>query len=123
MKEEATKMAQLLRSGNTMLNQACPVCNNPIFRNKNGTVFCPICNREIKFVDAEVETKLKDQEKNNINLQEKDLLRTLRQVSLEKIDWIAQKLKSETQIDVIERYVTLLIRFFELLKATKNFDL
>ena len=62
MNDEAKKMAQLLRSGNTMLNQACPVCNNPIFRNKDGKVFCPICNRELMFVNADNEKDFKNKE-------------------------------------------------------------
>jgi len=123
MKEDAKVMAQLLRSGNTMLNQACPVCNNPIFRNKNGKVFCPICNREIMFVDAKVENNLKDKEEIENKIQEKDLRNPLKQVLLEKIDYISQKLKSETQIDIIDKYVMLLIRCFELLKAITDLNL
>ena len=123
MKEDAKVMAQLLRSGNTMLNQACPVCNNPIFRNKNGKVFCPICNREIMFVDAKVENNLKDKEEIENKIQEKDLRNPLKQVLLEKIDYISQKLKSETQIDGIDNYVMLLTRCFELLKAITDLNL
>jgi UPF0148 protein len=123
MKEDAKKMAQLLRSGNTMLNQACPVCNNPIFRNKNGKVFCPICNREVMFVDTEAENTLTDKRRNDIKIQEEDLRSPLKQVLLEKIDIITQKLKSETQIDVIDKYVLLLTKCFELLIAINDLDL
>jgi len=122
MKEDAKKMAQLLRSGNTMLNKACPVCSNPIFRNKNGKVFCPICNREVMFVDNDAENTLTDKERNDIKIQE-DLRNPLKQVLLEKIDIITQKLKSETQIDVIDKYVMLLTRCFELLKAINDLNM
>lgn len=118
MKDSAKIMAQLLRSGNTMLNQACPICNNPLFRNKDGMTFCPICNREVKFVETGSEKK--DKEDGNVKIQEKDSLNTLKQIILEKIDFIAQKLKFEAQIDVIERYVILLTNFFDLLKAIEN---
>jgi UPF0148 protein len=118
MKEDAKTMAQLLRSGNTMLNQACPICNNPIFRNKDGMIFCPICNREVKFVEAD--SVKKDKEEINVKIQEKDSLNTLKQIILEKIDLIAQKLKFEAQIDAIERYVILLTNFFDLLKVIEN---
>ena len=123
MKEDAKIMAQLLRSGNTMLNQACPVCNNPIFRNKNGNVFCPICNRGVMFVDTEVENNLKDKKSIDIKIQEKDNRNPLKQILLEKIDFITQKLESETQIDVIDRYVVFLTRCFELLKAINDLNL
>jgi len=114
MKDDAKKMAQLLRSGNTMLNQACPVCNNPIFRDKNGKVFCPVCNREIVFVDAEVKKKLQNNEESE-KVQDNDSLSFLNQIIIEKINLIAQKLNSETQIDSIERYVVLLTNIFALL--------
>ncbi len=39
IREEAKKMADLLRSGHTMLNLACPVCNNPLFRNKDKEIW------------------------------------------------------------------------------------
>ncbi len=116
MKDEAKKMAQLLRSGNTMLNQACPVCNNPIFRNKEGKIFCPICNREVLFVDQDIENKIQDKENPSTNLYEKDHLNSLKQVILDKIDILTQKLKSEDQIDNIERIVLILIKLFDLLK-------
>ena len=47
IREEAKKMAELLRSGHTMLNLACPVCNNPLFRNKDNEILCPICNKRV----------------------------------------------------------------------------
>ena len=58
-------MADLLRSGNTMLNMACPVCNNPLFRNKEGNTFCPTCNRNVVIIDNSVyqKDKIKDPKK------------------------------------------------------------
>ena len=123
MNDEAKKMAQLLRSGNTMLNQACPVCNNPIFRNKDGKVFCPICNREVMFVNADNEKDFKNKEEITKKIQDKDSIYSLKEIILEKIEWIAQKLKSETQIDNIERYVILLTNFLDLFKTTENLKL
>ena len=123
MNDEAKKMAQLLRSGNTMLNQACPVCNNPIFRNKDGKVFCPICNREVMFVNADNEKDFKNKEEITKKIQDKDSIYSLKEIILEKIEWIAQKLKSETQIDNIERYVILLTNFLDLFKTSENLKL
>jgi uncharacterized Zn finger protein (UPF0148 family) len=52
--ENIKKMADLLRSGYTMLNIACPVCNNPIFQNREKNKFCPTCNREVLVVDNKI---------------------------------------------------------------------
>ena len=42
-KEDAgiKKAAELLRQGATMLDMACPICNMPLFRLKNGDIVCP----------------------------------------------------------------------------------
>ncbi|WXG45735.1 MAG: Sjogren's syndrome/scleroderma autoantigen 1 family protein [Candidatus Atabeyarchaeum deiterrae] len=42
MVEVIKKMAELLRSGATMLQETCPVCNSPMFRFE-GNTFCVKC--------------------------------------------------------------------------------
>ncbi len=39
------KMADLLRSGASMLAEHCPICGLPLFRLKSGEVVCPIHGR------------------------------------------------------------------------------
>jgi UPF0148 protein len=49
-------MSELLRSGATMMSQACPVCNTPLFRVK-GQLLCPKCNKNVVVVkEGEEET-------------------------------------------------------------------
>ncbi|MFX1411897.1 MAG: Sjogren's syndrome/scleroderma autoantigen 1 family protein, partial [Promethearchaeota archaeon] len=50
IQDHISKMADLLRSGHKMLNMACPICNNPIFKKRSGETFCPTCNREVLIV-------------------------------------------------------------------------
>ena len=123
-------MANLLRAGYTMLNISCPECNNPIFRNKEGALFCPTCKRKViiknnnfsqnnekikkmKYEDKKVEINKENQTNFDLNL--------LKEVIIEKINWVAHKLKSETQIDLIERYMKLLLNFLDLLIKITNF--
>ena len=116
---EAEKMAELLRSGHTMLNLACPVCNNPLFRNKDKEVFCPICNKRVLIQkNDEIQQKSNTSiEKRMIN--DEKLIKTnrnlLKNIIREKIDFISQKLKDETQIDLIERYIKILTEIYDLL--------
>lgn len=42
MNEQIKKMAELLRSGATMLQDTCPTCSSPLFRFE-GKVFCVKC--------------------------------------------------------------------------------
>jgi len=51
-------MAELLKSGATMLSETCPECGTPLFR-KGKEVFCPKCNRPVVIIQsAEQETRL-----------------------------------------------------------------
>jgi UPF0148 protein len=44
MNESIKKMAELLRSGATMLRETCPVCNSPLFRSED-KVLCANCGK------------------------------------------------------------------------------
>ena len=117
-------MADLLRSGNTMLNMACPVCNNPLFRKKSGETFCPICEKKVLIVknkigqDSETIQEnsegFKNQEQINIS-RYKETLTLLKNVIFEKIKWITQELKTETQVHLIKTYSEILSKFIIIL--------
>ena len=44
-------MADLLKSGATMLQQTCPQCGTPLFR-KGRETFCPKCNRPVVIIKS-----------------------------------------------------------------------
>ena len=123
IKDDNKKMADLLRSGYTMLNLACPVCNNPLFRNKNKEIFCPICNKKVLIKKNEnlpihsIKIK-KDVNKDKVNIN----LYSLKEIIEEKINWITQKLKNENQVNLIERHLKILIQLYDLLEKIKNND-
>ncbi|MEE9379500.1 MAG: Sjogren's syndrome/scleroderma autoantigen 1 family protein [Candidatus Lokiarchaeia archaeon] len=127
-------MADLLRSGNKMLNMACPVCNNPLFRNIEEITFCPTCNRKIIIVDDKTnqDDRIKEDEINSKKSREEghlnrhnELLTLLENVLYEKIEMIAKKLESETQFQMIETYnktlsnCIVLLNKISILKDTK----
>ena len=128
-KDEAKIMAGLLRSGYTMLNLGCPVCNNPLFRKKNDDIFCPICNKKVIIKKEEaVSTNSKDAGKSAHNKQDisrneiefKFNFNYLLGILEKKIDLISQKLEQETQIDLIEKYIKLLIKIYDFFNNLKN---
>lgn len=131
IKDDIREMANLLRSGHTMLNLACPVCNNPIFRNKQGEMFCPVCKRKAVIKTDEISQENESnkpinsnhkKEEHNIDNRRDSVLSSLKEIIVEKIDWTAQKLKLETQIELIEMYVKVLLDFYDLLKKFTDFD-
>ena len=122
--EHIKKMANLLRSGNTMLNMACPVCNNPIFREKNGNTFCPTCNRKVLIVNNNTlqnniieRNEIQNNKKQEINAQNRhiEVFNLLQEVLIEKIEFITQKLKNENQLHLIETYTNILAKCFDIL--------
>ena len=129
-KDEAKIMAGLLRAGHTMLNLACPLCNNPLFRNKENEIFCPICNKKV-IIEKEdtVASNVENIKKSEYNAQNSSKIYTqfnynhefLVGILEQKINLISQKLEHETQMDLIERYIKALTKIFDLLnKLNKN---
>ena len=85
MGAEVKRMADLLRSGATMLQETCPVCATPLFRLGKDT-FCPKCNRPVAIVkSAEEEVRLASQQ----------VLDNLDQAILEKIAELNGAIKNE----------------------------
>ncbi|MFX1315140.1 MAG: Sjogren's syndrome/scleroderma autoantigen 1 family protein [Promethearchaeota archaeon] len=125
-------MADLLRSGHKMLNMACPICNNPIFKKRSGETFCPTCNRKVLIVknkshqkNAKIESRIQknNNEDTKVFKEKNEVLLFLKEVIIEKIDYFSKKLKSETQIDLIERYINILLNFYEILFKYSNLDI
>ncbi len=114
-------MADLLRSGHTMLNIACPVCNNPVFQDKEGEKFCPSCNRKVVIVNDQITHNFEKREiaiennRNSEDIRNKDVLNSLNEVILKKMQWIIEKLKMETQLELIRNYVDILSKLYDLL--------
>lgn len=52
------RMAELLKSGATMTELACPACASPLFRLKNGELWCERCQKKVVVVKEGEEPKL-----------------------------------------------------------------
>jgi UPF0148 protein len=44
------RMADLLRQGATLTDLSCPVCSSPLFRLKDGTLWCGRCEKKVVVV-------------------------------------------------------------------------
>lgn len=127
IKEDAKKMANLLKSGYTMLNLACPVCNNPVFRNKNGDTFCPICNRNVLLINHELSD---DEDKNHIPIiQNKEsnrevnnitIYQDLKRVAIMKVKNFTNLLENEKDIDIVDKITRSLIQLITLINQIRE---
>ena len=119
-------MADLLRMGHTMLNIACPVCNNPIFRNKSGEKYCPSCDRKVVVMnDNTAQTNQKQIIKSESNLNVKTEIKEAVYKSLEdgiseKIQWLIEKFRVETDIELIRKYVDVISNLLDLLNKVSS---
>ncbi|HYW02272.1 MAG TPA: Sjogren's syndrome/scleroderma autoantigen 1 family protein [Candidatus Acidoferrum sp.] len=91
---EVKQMADLLKSGATMLQQTCPQCGTPLFR-KGKETFCPKCNRPVVIIEsAEDENRL-------LTMQ---ILESTEQTLLTKIKEINSAIKAESDPEKLVAY-------------------
>ena len=93
MSDEVKRMANLLKSGATMLSDTCPQCKSPLFKLKD-ELLCVKCNRPVVVIKAT------DDESGVVAAQ---ALGRLEQTTLMKIDEINSALKVERDPEKIEK--------------------
>lgn len=119
LKDDAKKMANLLRTGYKMLNKSCPVCNNPIFQDKNNKMFCPICNREVLIVNNEnfiPKDKIDETNRFSKISNNYDVLLSLREITNDKIKVLIEVLSIADNIDIIEQHAKIIIKLLKILR-------
>ena len=55
MSEDLRRMAEMLKAGASLLEEACPQCGSPLFRLTTGEVYCAKCNRKVLIVKSDEE--------------------------------------------------------------------
>ncbi|MCK4847436.1 MAG: hypothetical protein KAT16_00260 [Candidatus Heimdallarchaeota archaeon] len=94
-KKNLTRMSNLLLSGATMLGEACPDCNVPLFKKKD-RIFCPQCER--KAVYAKDDTEIRQIEQ-NLSLEESTS--QLKDILTGKMNFLANQLASADDLQQI----------------------
>ena len=127
--QNSERMAELLRKGYTMLNLACPICNNPIFKKKNQPPFCPICNREVQIVDQNTISNKKNASPYNIQIEtvntefKSNLTLNIEQLSNiinKKMEWLIKLISEETQLEKLEKQLHLIKKSLKILQEIKS---
>jgi len=91
---DVRKMAELLKSGATMLSETCPECGTPLFR-KGKETFCAKCNKPVVIIQtAEDEIRLKSD----------TILENSEQILMAKIQEINLALRNEKDPDNLVAY-------------------
>ena len=105
------RMADLLRQGTTLTELACPACSSPLFRLKDGTLWCAKCEKKVIIIkEGEEPTKITGP----------IALDTLETTLLAKIQEIQNKMQSEQNMEELQKLSRALSELLENLEKTRK---
>jgi UPF0148 protein len=104
-------MVDLLRQGATLTNLACPACSSPLFKLKNGDIWCAKCEKKVIIVkEGEEPTKITSH----------ILMDTLETTLLTKVQEIQNKMQHEERIEELQKLGVTLSQLLENLEKIKK---
>jgi UPF0148 protein len=110
MSEHVKRMAEMLKSGATLLSEQCPVCGSPIFDVK-GKLYCIKCNRPVVLVrSAEEEEKVRSE----------IVLSKLEETVLSRLNETIKVIKSENEIENLDRISNIIILWLDMLDKIRK---
>lgn len=104
------RMADLLRQGYTLTELACPACSSPLFRMKNGDLWCERCQKKVVVVKEGEEPKYA----------RTAALENLEATLLSKAQEIQNKMQNEQDPQELQKLGTTLTGLLENLERVKN---
>lgn len=113
MADDVKRMADLLKSGATMLSDICPECGSPLFKVK-GEVFCAKCNKPVVYAKATGPSA---------TVSPSHLLDSLEQTVVAKLSEANEVLKKEKEPEKLAAYSNLVFGWLstlEKLRAVKE---
>ncbi len=110
MADDVKRMADLLKSGATMLSDICPECGSPLFRVK-GEVFCAKCNKPVVYARATGPVA---------TVSPSNSLESLEQTLVGKISETNELLKTEKDIDRLQAYSNLVFGWLSTLEKLRK---
>lgn len=103
-------MADLLRQGTTLTDLSCPACASPLFRLKDGTLWCAKCEKKVIVVKEGEEP-----EKASAMAYEK-----LEATLLSKVQEIQGKIQSTENVEELQKLSTALSELLSNLEKIKK---
>jgi UPF0148 protein len=105
------RMADLLRQGSTLTDLACPACHSPLFKLKNGDVWCGKCERKVVII-KEGQDASQEQRSSALNMLETTLLA--------KIQEIQDRMQHEQDVDQLLKMNTTLSALLDSLEKLRR---
>jgi uncharacterized Zn finger protein (UPF0148 family) len=104
------RMADLLRQGTTLTDLSCPACVSPLFRLKDGTLWCAKCEKKVIVVKEGEES-----EKASAMAYEK-----LEATLLAKVQEIQSKIQQTENVEELQKLSTALSELLSNLEKIKK---
>ncbi|RJS76055.1 hypothetical protein CW707_03370 [Candidatus Bathyarchaeota archaeon] len=104
------RMADLLRQGATLTDLACPACASPLFRLKDGKLWCAKCEKKVIVVKEGEEPKVTGMM----------ALETLEATLLAKVQEIQNKMQNMENTDELEKLSKTLSELLENLEKVRK---
>jgi len=108
--EDVRRMADLLKSGATMLSDICPNCGSPLFKVK-GETFCAKCNKPVVYAKATGP---------QATIATSVLLESVEQTIVSKISETNELLKLEKDPERLSAYSNLVFGWLSMLEKLKG---
>ena len=110
-RESIRSMADLLRTGATLTDLSCPACSSPLFRLKNGDLWCAQCQKKVIVVkdDEQIEDTSRLMALGNVET-------TL----LAKIGDINERMQNESSIEELQRLNTVMAALLDNLNRVRK---
>jgi UPF0148 protein len=104
-------MAELLKTGATMTDLSCPVCSSPLFRLKNGDLWCAQDQKKVVVVKEDEQVS---------ETQAQTSLSSVESVLMAKIQEINNRIQNEEDLDEIQRLNSVLAGLLDNLEKVKR---
>ena len=115
--DEIKRMAELLRQGATLTDLSCPACASPLFRFKNGTLWCEKDRKEVRLVKEEEQIPPKKESASSAGLD------SLEATLMTKVQDIQNKIKQTDNVEELQKLSLALSDFLgniEKIKKIRN---
>jgi UPF0148 protein len=109
--DKIRSMADLLRSGATLTDLSCPACSSPLFRLKNGDLWCAQCQKKVIIVKGDEQAE----ESKSLTA-----LGTVESTLLAKIQEINERIHEENDVEELRRLSVVMGALLENLERVKK---
>lgn len=110
--DSLSRMVSMLRSGAVMLAEACPACHTPLFKLKNGEVYCVTCEKRVIVV--------KEGEEGDFKVLQLSTVDSLSRTAFTKLAELSEAARHEDDVDRLYELAKCMAAWLEVLDRVRR---